>query len=105
MKNRIFLFLATALFLYGCSSCNKNKTEITISPEAGTNYKSGADVTVKVGYPADMKPDSIVYLLDSARVTSKKDSSVLTLKTDTMRFGPRDITAKIYVGGKSQNVT
>jgi len=107
MKNRIFLFLATALLIYGCSSCNRTKpsAEITITPEAGTNYKSGTDVMVKVGYPADMKPDSIVYLLDSARVTSKKDSSVVTIKTDTMKFGPRDITAKVYTGGKSQNIT
>lgn len=112
MKNRIFLFLATALvataiLVYCFSSCNKTKTEadITITPEAGTSYKSGADVTVKVSYPADMKPDSIVYLVDSARITSKKDSSAITLKTDTFSLGPRVITARLFTAGKSQEAS
>ena len=75
------------------------------APEAGTNYKQGQDVNVKLSYPADLKPDSIVYLLDSVRFASKKDSSAIVLKTDTMPLGPRGITAKLYTGGKSQDVS
>src|ERR1700761_1075964 len=98
MKNRILGFIMIAALTYGCSSCNKTKTSanITLSPEAGTTYKSGDAVTVKVSYPADIKPDSIVYLVDSARVASKKDSSALTLKTDSLSLGPRVITVKLY---------
>ena len=107
MKHKLPLILIVAAFL--ASSCShKNAQEnanITVSPESGTTYKAGQPVTLKAHYPVGTKPDSIVYLLDSARVTSKKDSSVVTIKTDTMKFGPRDITAKVYTGGKSQSIT
>lgn len=78
---------------------------MTLSPEAGTSYKSGQAVIIKLTYPADFKPDSIVYFLDSLRFESKKDSSAITMKTDTMRLGPRGITAKLYQSGKSQDVS
>ncbi|MFB9842275.1 glutaminyl-peptide cyclotransferase [Mucilaginibacter ginsenosidivorans] len=107
MRNRFILFLATAALAYGCTSCNKTKqaADVTISPEAGTSYKSGDDVTVKVSVPADIKPDSIVYLVDSTRIASKKDSAAIVLKTDTFSLGPRVITAKVFQGGKSQDAT
>src|SRR3569833_1394327 len=107
MKNRIFLLLAVIAVMYGCSSCNKNEksADITVSPEAGTSYKSGTDVTVKVSYPADMKPDSIVYLIDSTRLASKKDSSPFVLKTDTFSLGPRVITARLFTAGKTRDAT
>src|SRR5579859_3178330 len=101
MKNRSIIFISIALLLaiviIGYYSCKKpgSGADIIITPEAGTNFKSGDAVTVKVSYPADIKPDSIVYLLDSVRIASKKDSSALTLKTDTLSLGPRVITAKL----------
>jgi glutamine cyclotransferase len=51
-----------------------------------------------------LKPDSIVYFVDSARVGSKKDSSAFSLKTDGMPLGPRTVNIKVYTGGKSQDV-
>src|ERR1700761_3817197 len=107
MKNKILLFFAAAALIYGCSSCNKNEkpAEINLSPEAGTTYKSGADVTVKISLPSDIKADSIVYLLDSTRIASKKDTSIVTIKTDTLTLGPRTITAKVFTAGKSQEVS
>lgn len=108
MKNTTALLLIAAVALaFGCNSCNKKSQEanLSITPEAGTSYKQGQDVSVKLSYPADTKPDSIVYLLDSTRFASKKDSSAVNLKTDSMTLGPRSITAKLYQGGKSQDVS
>lgn len=108
MKNKtILLFTAVAALAFGCASCNKNKPEasLSISPEAGTSYKQGQQVAVKLSYPADTKPDSIVYLLDSTRFASEKDSSAVSLKTDSIPLGPRAITAKVYQGGKSQDIS
>lgn len=108
MKNRYTLLLsALALIIFGCQSNNNKSVEapLSITPEAGTNYKSGDVVTVKVSYPAGTKPDSIVYLVDSVRFASKKDSSSISLKTDTFALGPRVITAKMYQGGKSQDAS
>lgn len=108
MKNKLSLLLVTTtLFLFNCGCKHNEQTDnsVTVSPEAGTSYKSGDLVAVQAHYPKDMRPDSIVYLLDSIKVGSLKDSSALSLKTDSMHMGPRIITAKVYQGGKSQDAS
>ncbi len=107
MNKRIKLFVAAAVLItfgyYGCKH-NTPPTNITMSPDAGTSYKAGDPVKVSLNL-SGAKIDSVVYLLDSARFTSRKDSSALTLKTDTMRLGNKLITAKVYVGGQAQEVS
>ncbi len=98
------LIAASVLVVFGCS-CNTPQGNITISPEAGTTYKAGDPVTIKAHYSADFKPDSVVYLVDSVRIGSKKDSTALSLKTDSMPLGPRIITARVYQGGKNQEAS
>jgi glutamine cyclotransferase len=108
MKKKLKLILpvaVTALLLYSCHPATKLEDNIGISPEAGTIYKTGDPVLVKATYPSGIKPDSIVYLVDSVRVGSKKDSTALSLKTDSMPVGPRIITAKVYQGGKEQEIS
>ncbi len=106
MKSKIILLLTfTAFVIYSCNNDNKQETNLSLSPEAGTSYKAGDVVKVKLNYPSNIKPDSIIYLLDSIRITTKKDSSALTLKTDTLPLGPRVITVKMYQGGKNQDIT
>jgi glutamine cyclotransferase len=107
MNNKLKLFFAgCTLLAFGCS-CNTKPKEaaIALSPEAGSSYKSGDVVNIKVSYPADTKADSVVYLLDSVRLAVKKDSSALTLKTDSMHLGVKLITAKVYTAGKSEDIT
>jgi glutaminyl-peptide cyclotransferase len=105
MKYKLnLLFAAAALVMFGCDNAPKTNN-ITISPEAGTSYKSGDQVAVKAHYAADFKPDSIVYLIDSIKVGSLKDSSALNIKTDSMSLGPRIITARVYSGGKNQEIS
>jgi glutamine cyclotransferase len=107
MKNKLILLIVPlALSIYSCQNKNQeNAGDITISPESGTSYKSGDAVNVKISYPAAMKPDSVVYLLDSVRLISKKDSSAFSFKTDTMPLGAKVITAKVYQSGKSQDAS
>src|ERR1700752_1827060 len=102
MKNRhLFLIAAITLLIYSChNKSSDNGNDITISPESGTTYKAGDMVNVTVHSPATIKADSIVYMLDSVRIASKKDSSAISLKTDTMHLGARVITAKVYQSGK-----
>ncbi|MES2265380.1 MAG: glutaminyl-peptide cyclotransferase [Bacteroidota bacterium] len=104
MNKRIALFAIIALFAYSCKT-NKKEDEFTISPDAGSNYKSGEQIALKVGYGKDVKIDSVVYLLDSTHVGVAKDSSAVTIKTDSIALGARVITAKVYQGGKSQDLT
>ena len=103
MNKRITLFALLALLAYGCN--NDKADEFTISPEAGSNYKSGDAISLKVGYPAGAKVDSVVYLLDSVRIGVAKDSAAVNLKTDSIALGARVVTAKVYQAGKSQELT
>jgi glutamine cyclotransferase len=108
MNKRLLYLAVIALFACGCNGC-KNKEDngagITITPDAGTTYKAGDEVSLSVKYPASVKPDSIVYMLEAQRLGSKKDSSAITLKTDTLVLGARVITAKVYQAGKADEVT
>ncbi|WDF77270.1 glutaminyl-peptide cyclotransferase [Mucilaginibacter sp. KACC 22773] len=110
MNNTLKIFFAAGLLLaLGCNSCKQkpadNGADYTISPEAGTTYKAGDVVKVKVGLPADTKPDSVVYLMEETRLGVAKDSSAISVKTDTIPLGIKLITAKVYQAGKSQDVS
>jgi beta-lactam-binding protein with PASTA domain len=107
MNNTLKIFFAAGLLLaLGCNSCKQkpadNGADYTISPEAGTTYKAGDVVKVKVGLPADTKPDSVVYLMEETRLGVAKDSSAISVKTDTIPLGIKLITAKVYQAGKSR---
>ncbi|GGH23010.1 glutaminyl-peptide cyclotransferase [Mucilaginibacter phyllosphaerae] len=104
MNKRIIFFAVIALLAYGCTDNNKQQ-DFTISPEAGTNYTTGNTVALKVNVPSGVKVDSVVYLLDSARISVAKDTAAISLKTDSLTLGARIITAKIYQEGKSQDLT
>ena len=50
------------LLLAACQHKNSNEQQaITLTPEMGKTYNAGQQVSVQLHYPADMKPDSIVY--------------------------------------------
>lgn len=91
------------LFAFGCP--NRQEADMSISPEAGTTYKEGAPVNLKVHYSSQNQPDSVVYRVDSVRVGSKKDSAAFVLNTKDMALGPRIITARVYKDGKYQSAT
>jgi len=106
MKNLSALILiAIITFTLSCKHNSQQSENITISPESGTNYKSGSPVSVKAHYAADLKVDSVVYLVDSVKVASTKDSSGFTLKTDTLKLGSRLLTARVYTDGKSNEIS
>ncbi|MBK0381281.1 glutaminyl-peptide cyclotransferase [Mucilaginibacter segetis] len=104
MKRRILFFAVITLLAYGCGN-NKEEINITLLPDAGTTYKAGDDIGLQINYPAGIKIDSVVYLMDSARVGTVHDSSVVHIKTDSMSLGARVITAKVYQPGKSDELT
>ncbi|TWR24021.1 glutaminyl-peptide cyclotransferase [Mucilaginibacter pallidiroseus] len=103
-KRLLYFAFAAILFAYGCDNKkNTQEGDFSVSPDAGTMYKVGQPINAKVTYPADVKPDSVVYLLDTMRIASTKDSAAVTIKTDSLTMGVKIITAKVYNGGKSQD--
>ncbi|MFD2874420.1 glutaminyl-peptide cyclotransferase [Mucilaginibacter ximonensis] len=106
MKYRpLLVFAVLATLIYSCHNDNANTgNDMTLSPESGTTYKAGEPVNVNI-HLLTSKMDSVVYLLDSTRLGSKKDTSAITLKTDTLTLGSKTITAKVYQGGKSQDIS
>jgi glutamine cyclotransferase len=114
MKNRSLLFIATAAFFaYSCTGCKEspkttdqvNGVDITLYLPGAYNYGSGDTVKVMAKYPASLKVDSVVYSLDSVRFASVKDSSYIRILTDTLPMGTKLVSAKIYQGGKVQDVS
>ena len=108
MNHKLKLLLPLAAIittLYSCSNTPKQDESLILSPEGGTTYKAGQPVAVAAHYGKSTTPDSVVYLVDSVRVGKAKDSTAYTLKTDTIALGPRVITAKVYQGGKSQDIS
>jgi glutamine cyclotransferase len=105
MKHKLIPYLTIALLAaIGCGEKNQS-VNLSLSPDAGTNYKQGEKVNIKVSYPAGYKADSVVYLLDSARIASRKDSSAVNFMTDTLALGTKVITVKVYSGGKENEVS
>ncbi|MCC8425106.1 glutaminyl-peptide cyclotransferase [Mucilaginibacter sp. UR6-11] len=107
MKTRSLLFIASiALVAVSCKNRNAQikDTVFTISPFNGYTERDGKPVNVKVSYPESFKPDSIVYLLDSVKLGSREDSTAISFKTDTLRMGIKNITAKVYKDGKSKDI-
>ncbi len=105
MKYKLNIIAAAiASLAFGCGH-KSEESGISITPEAGASYKSGDVVAVKAHYPSSTKADSVVYLVDSVKVGSLKDSTTFSLKTDSMALGPRVITAKVYTGGQSQETS
>ncbi|RYE09592.1 MAG: glutaminyl-peptide cyclotransferase [Sphingobacteriales bacterium] len=88
----------------GCKDNKDELTRITISPEAGTSYNAGKEVSVKLEIPNGLSIDSVVYTLDTLRLTSRTDAQVVSFKTDNMPLGSKVITANVYSGGNKQEI-
>lgn len=90
----------------GCTNNTKpNLNEnIGLLPEAGTVYKAGEAVAVKVNLNGAPKPDSIVYLLDNVRLSTEMDTLGIQAETANLTMGSKLITARLFSGGRSQDL-
>ena len=104
LRTGVFAVLL-GLIIAGCGGGHKTEAIIGITPEAGQSYKLGDMIAVSVQCPADVKPDSVVYLIDSVRYVSRKDTVGAKIKTDSMTCGSKLITARVFTGGKPQEVS
>lgn len=104
---KTLLFIAIGISLV--SSCNNHSSTGTyrsfISPLIGLNVKSGNDFDVKVLFGKEKKVDSVIYLIDTIKAISKTDTTAIKLKTAGLKLGNHLLTAKIYNGSESEDLT
>lgn len=94
-----------ALVFAACHNTTIETASLAITPDAGARYKLGDQIPVKVTLPSGTLADSIQYLIDSVRVTSHKGTVTVVLKTDSLKLGSKLITARVFSGGKPQEVS
>ncbi len=107
-KKNIILGFCAVMLWYGCrqkANTAEENTTFRITPEAGSNIAAGTSVSVQLVAPSGYQADSVVYQMDNQRLGMKQDLSVFTLKTDTLPLGIKQITAQIYQGKNSAQVT
>lgn len=100
MKNRYLLLIVAMAIFAGCKTGPDKPVVITMSPDAGYGVGEMKPLETKVHYPSWFTPDSVVYYLDSVRLGTKKDSSVMSINVDTLHMGLRTIMAKVWKDGE-----
>ncbi|MGY3052927.1 glutamine cyclotransferase [Pedobacter sp. UYEF25] len=104
IKKPIVLAMLIAM-IYACKNENANTYRSFITPEMGSSIALGNPLNVKILFGNDKKVDSVVYLLDHTHYLSKNDTSEVSIKTDELLLGNHLLAAKIFSGGKSEDLT
>lgn len=104
LKHLIFIGIIIAF----ATSCKNNLSTAYRSfqlPMIGENIPSGNEIEVKILFGKDRRVDSVVYLIDTTKITSKADTTSIKLKTEGLKLGSHLLTAKIYGEGDPEELT
>lgn len=99
INNLVNILGIVALLFVGCKS-QQGKFEF-LSPKSGDNLVLGQKVAVRMQFP-DTTIDSVVYSVDGEVVERKQDTSAVTLDTESIGLGARNLIAKVYKEGKEE---
>lgn len=102
MKKKLWICLFVTMAIASCKK--KDASLYFISPEEGSNISIGKNVTLKL----DAQPgsfDSVQYLVDTTYITTKSDTSSVSLLIKELALGTRILTAKVFKGGEVKEVT
>jgi glutamine cyclotransferase len=99
-------YLALILICTIVASCKREdkKSFFFASPSQGVSIASGKTIILKL----DTEPgsfDSIRYYLDAKFVGTKNDTSALSISSDGLPFGARLVSAQVFTGKDSAEVT
>ena len=101
----LMLVATIAIFAFACKDNPADNYSSFISPDGGGAISQGADIQVKIHYAKNRTVDSVIYLIDSTRISSHKDTLAKAITTSALSLGNHLITAKIYSGEKSEDLT
>jgi len=100
-------YLAVILILSVLWACRDEKSTGGISfltPEIGSTVHANEELKVKVDFGND-KVDSVVYMVDSTIIETRKDTASVKINTSRLKLGNRLLTAKVYRDGKTEEAT
>ncbi|MBC7913934.1 MAG: glutaminyl-peptide cyclotransferase [Pyrinomonadaceae bacterium] len=101
--NKILSLLIISIMALSCKRSDKKSLDFA-SPVSGLSVASGKNVFLKT----DAEPgsfDSIRYYLDEKFAGSRKDTSGISVSTSGLPLGARLLTARIFSGGDSTELT
>lgn len=102
------ILLLIAVTINFASSCKDDPAagySTFITPAMGSAFAAGKEIDLKIDFAKGRKIDSVVYLLDSTKVASVNDTIGVKIKTGDVKLGNHLVTAKIYSGEKSNDIT
>lgn len=104
LKN-LMLVAILAIIVSACKDDEAKTYRSFLSPMIGLNVAAGKEFDVKVQFGKDKKVDSVIYLIDTAKVLSQTDTAAIKLKTEGLKLGSHILTAKIYEGATAEELT
>lgn len=102
--NRILSVLLVSSVLWACKDENSTNGVSFITPEIGSTAHANQELIVKLDFKND-KIDSVVYMIDSTVIETRKDTSTVRINTSKLKLGNRLLTAKVYGEGKMEEAT
>ena len=103
INKSFFLFAIILLATYSCKRSSERSVYF-ISPVEGGNVTIGETIILKTDAEPGMF-DSIAYFVDTKYIASRTDTQGVRYAIGTLPFGSRLLTAKIYSGADSSEVT
>lgn len=104
-SKNIFLAILSMMIISSCTDKTTDTYRSFVTPMIGQNVALGKEIDVKVLFGAEKRVDSVVYLIDTITIASKKDTAAIKLKTEGLKLGNHLLTAKIFAEGKSEDIT
>lgn len=103
IKNLV-LVATLATFTFACKTDPASKYSSFITPDGGSTFTAGKDIKVSIQFAKDKTIDSVVYFIDSTRVSSHKDTLAKAITTSALKLGNHLLTAKIYTDGTAEEL-
>ncbi|RYY09607.1 MAG: glutaminyl-peptide cyclotransferase, partial [Chitinophagaceae bacterium] len=106
-QNRLVKIIFSWMLLALIFSCKSERSTYSafLTPEGGEKVNAGTMIRAKLEFAAPEGVDSVVYFIDSTRVTAAKDTAAVNVPTQDIALGSHVLLARIIKGADSEEVT
>ena len=100
MRKQLVVLATIAASFVACTTSKSGKLAFQ-NPDSGTGVVGGEKLKLTLNFPS-AAIDSVVYSVDGEVFERKTDTVSVSLDTQKLAFGSRDISAKVYAAGKEE---